>query len=108
MNENDDDKDDDDAVADGVVGKVLEEAASAAGRPEGRAMMSFGSMTAEYAAATCSFLRGLPLLDASILAPFDHRIGVQISVDSAANISTSSSFVSKRGIFIISSFISIS
>ena len=87
-----DDKDDDDAVADGVVGKVLEEAASAAGRPVDRAMMSFGSMTAENAAATCSFLRGLPLLDASILAPFDHRIGVQISVDSAANISTSSSF----------------
>ncbi len=87
-----DDKDDDEAVADGVVGQVLEQAARAAERVDDGFVMSFGSMTLDNAAATCLFLRSLPLLDACILAPFDHRIGVQISVDSAANISISSSF----------------
>jgi hypothetical protein len=83
---------DDDAVADGVVGQVLEEAASAHWRHAGASMISFGSMTIDYAAAACSFLRSLPLLDANVLAPFDHRIGVQISVDSAANLPSSSAF----------------
>ncbi len=88
----DNEQGDDDAVADGVVGQVLEQAAIAAGWVAQGSMMNFGSMTVDYAVAACSFLRRLPLLNASILAPFDHRIGVQISVDSAANISTSSSF----------------
>jgi len=88
----DDGQEDDDHVTDGVVGQVLEQAADAAGRPAAKPMITFGSMTAVDAAATCSFLRSLPLLDANVLAPFDHRIGVQISVDSAANIPTSSSF----------------
>lgn len=84
--------DDDDAAADVVVGQVLEEASSAHWRHTDASVMSFGSMNVEYAAAACSLLRSLPLMDANVLAPFDHRIGVQISVDSAANIPTSSSF----------------
>ena len=87
-----DGQDDDDRVADGVVAQVLEEAANAAGKLAAAPMVSVGSMTADDAAATCSFLRSLPLLDPNVLAPFDHRIGVQISVDSAVNIPTSSSF----------------
>jgi hypothetical protein len=86
------DDDDDDAAANAVVGQVLQEAASAFWEHAGSPMMSVGSMTVDYAASACALLRSLPLVDANVLAPFDHRIGVQISVDSAANIPTSSSF----------------
>ena len=91
-----DDTQDDDAVAEGVVGKVLEEAAKAANVPKtmlaDMTLKCFGSMADDYVASICSLLSSLPLLDANVLAPFDHRIGVQISVDSAANIPSSSSF----------------
>jgi hypothetical protein len=91
-----DDSQDDDAVAEGVVGQVLDEAAKAANVDNpvlvGMTLQSFGSMTVDYASNICSLLSSLPLLDANVLAPYDHRIGVQVSVDSAANIPSSSSF----------------
>jgi hypothetical protein len=89
---NENSQDDDDAVAELVVGQVLEEASNTAGWPTEAPMIRFGSMTVDYALSACSFLRSLSLVHANVLAPFDHRIGVQISVDSAANIPISSAF----------------